>query len=85
MSDDVIRTVNRGGYNKTAVLALLDELNFVLLSAEDGGLSVTEKSMAVDSILRKAEELPVVRFGGGFDKDDVNNYIRNAIDKIYNK
>lgn len=85
MSDDIIKTVNRGGYNKNAVLQLLDELNSVLFTAEEGGLSITEKSMAVDDILRKADELPVARFGGGFDQDDVNNYIRSVIDEIYKK
>lgn len=81
MTPQVLRTSRFGGYRKEAVIALLDEANVLLMSAEEGGMPYTEVQSAADDIRRRVSDLPSARMGG-FVKEDVEKYFDDLIDRI---
>lgn len=81
MTPQVLRTTTFGGYRKEAVIALLDEANALLMSAEDGGMSYPEIRAGADDILNRVSDLPSARMGG-FVKEDVEKYFSDLIEKI---
>ncbi|MBO4878306.1 MAG: hypothetical protein J5501_09900 [Ruminococcus sp.] len=78
---DVLRTASgfKKGYDKTAVLALVDRLNTVKAQYEKNAIS-RDEALAQLIDLRNYTELPLRR--GGFVEEDVENYISSIIDGI---
>lgn len=78
---DVLRTASgfKKGYDKMAVLALVDRLNTVKAQYEKNAIS-RDEALAQLIDLRNYTELPLRR--GGFVEEDVENYISSIIDGI---
>ncbi|HBB72573.1 MAG TPA: hypothetical protein DCZ71_08220 [Ruminococcus sp.] len=77
--NDVLRTAHGKGYDKMAVLELLDQLNCIMMQFQENAVSRYDAVKQMTDI-RCAAELPLKH--GGFVEEDVDNYISDLISSI---
>ena len=78
---DVLRTAFgfSKGYDKTAVIMLIDKLTTTIMEYEDGSIS-RDEALAKMRDARNYTELPMKR--GGFVPEDVDEYLDDLLSKI---
>ncbi len=73
----VLRTAFKG-YHKMQVMVLIDGLNALIMTVENGGISQEEAIKEAESLLRK----PIQKAFGGFRTDDVDAYLAGLLAKL---
>ena len=81
MNVEVLRSATFGGYDKADVIMTLDTLNPAKFAFEERAISLSELKRISNEI---SEHQFKKVFTGGFNKQDVENYIRSLCDEIQN-